>query len=152
MLEDFEDSLDKSDVRHFYWGFIDDLSRDQLRDGVIMVQPVSETAEQATTGIQDRNTYNLQIILAKSVEGREYVNASQETGQRFLQRIMSNCDDSGGLESDTVKYIVRTNMLDYSGRQPTIEINYDDDRYEDSSIPTATMSVVCESIKKQTIS
>lgn len=152
ILEDLEEGLNKRDVQYFLFGMPEtEISKIVFNKGVIMIKPISSDIVAVTTGITDEETHSIEIILAKNMQTKVYRNASQETGEHFLVKVMDGRDSNNDLLTDTIRYIIRRNLKDYGIRQPAISIAYDDGRVELEGIVTATMTITQEEHYSQQI-
>lgn len=124
MLLDLEAGLKGKDIQYFYFGVPYSLSEKALDEGVLMIRPVSTDIDSAATGLRDKETKRVRIIVAKSMKADVYKNAQKETGDKFMTRIFENKDESNQLQSNTIRYIVRTNFKRWGILQEEMNIQY----------------------------
>lgn len=147
MLEDLENEMNPRDAQFFIFGMPEtQISKELLLKGTVMVKPVSSNIYAVTTGITDELSHEIEIILARSMQTEVYQNASRETGEAYLVRVLDGRDESNNLQTNTIRYIIRSHMQDYGIRQPDVTITYNDDRLENvaEGVVTATMTVTIE--------
>jgi len=155
LLKDLENVLGpkgSGKVIHYYYGKPDEMPLNVSTNGAIFLQPVVTDSTPVATGLRDRIEDNLEIILVKSARVQRYQKADEADGIAFLTRVMSGTDSKGQRLTDTVLYTVRTNFQDYGERQPNLSIAWNDDRFNQSDIVTATMTVTQENIQNQGVS
>jgi len=141
ILDDLEDSLDKNEVKYFYFGKPYSVDNVVLNAGAIFVSPITTEVDSVTTGLKDHATHEIEIIVAKNVKTSFYKNAQKDAGHSFLTRVMEGTDASGSLLTNTIRYIMRNKMRDYGILQGSMLIEYDDRRFEYEGCVTATMRI-----------
>lgn len=141
ILKNLEDVIDKKDVVYFDYGKQRLLSKTKLKHGAIMISPVSTGIRPVTTGVTDEDSYSIEIILAKNLQDKYYVNAQKETAAKFLVRLMEGRDASKILKTDTIRYVVRTNFKNTGLLQSDISIEYDSGDVDNNGAATATMTL-----------
>lgn len=148
--EILEAGLDKKDVGYFYTGKPYSLPKAVLDRGAIYINGVSQDIESITTGIGDRTTNIIQITLCKSMQNDNYKNAQKETGNAYLTRVMDGRGESGDVLTNTIRYIIRTNMRNLGITQSAVSIEYGESNDIDSSEATvfATMTLSQEDHQK----
>ena len=111
---------------------------------------VPKDIESITTGIGDKTTNIIQITLCKSMQNDNYKNAQKETGNAYLTRVMDGRGESGDVLTNTIRYIIRTNMRNLGITQSAVSIEYGESNDIDSSEATvfATMTVSQEDHQK----
>jgi hypothetical protein len=151
MLKDLEDGLDHLHIQYFYYGIPYAVSDDILRNGALFVIPRSETIIPASTGLVDQAESEIDITLALQDRPRFYKNAQVDSGLELLNRLMSGVDECGNLLTDTVQYIIRSNIREYGVRQSRVRVVYDDKRIAKEDVITATMTLTHERLHSQQI-
>ena len=147
ILEDLENEMSDRDVQFFISGLPEtQISEKLLSGGVVFVNPISTDLTAVATGVVDEGSHEIEIILARSMKTQAYQNASQETGAAYLARVMDGRDADNTIQTNTIRYIIRSHMQDYGMRQPDVTITYNDDRLENiaEGVVTATMTVTIE--------
>jgi len=147
ILEYLENEMDSRDVQFFILGLpATQISQELLLKGCVFVKPVGTDVEAVATGVVDQQTHEIDIILARSMKTEVYQNASQETGDAYLARVMDGRDADNDLQTNTIRYIVRSHMRDLGIMQPDMTITYNDDRLDNiaEGVVTATMSITIE--------
>lgn len=141
ILDDLEDSINKNDVKYFYFGKPYAVDNNILNAGALFVTPVRTDVESVTTGLKDHASNEIEIVLAKNVKPSFYKDAQKDAGHSFLTRVMEGTDESGALLTNTVRYIIRNKMRDYGILQDSMSIEYDDRKFEYDGCVTATMRI-----------
>lgn len=143
MLTDLEAGIDKKDLQYFYFGF-DKSSvpgEDILIKGAVFVNPIGTDVTAITTGLRDKETNSIEIIVAKQTKMFNYSNAQSETGLAFSCRVIDGRDASGNLLPNTIRYIIRNNLRCYGILQPVIEIKYDVNRITTRACITSAIKI-----------
>lgn len=152
MLQHLENGLKGRDIQYFFFGIPEtEVSKEVFNKGAIFINPVDSSIEAVTTGITDEETHTIEIVLAKNMQTKVYQNAQQETGVKFLNRVMDGRDSANNLSTNTIRYIIRNNIRAYGIRQPTISIKYDDGRFKAEGVVTATLTITQEEHYSQQI-
>ena len=141
ILDDLEDSVNKNDIKYFYFGKPYAIDNNILNAGALIVNPIRTDISSVATGLKDHASYEIEIILAKNVKPSFYKNAQKDAGHSFLTRVMEGTDASGSLLTNTIRYVIRNKMRDYGIKQEGMSIDYDDQRFENEGCVTATMSI-----------
>lgn len=142
LLRDLENNIPKQDVQYYIWGKPDNISKEALIKGVIMIRPRTTVVRPISTGPKDKDDNTLEVILGKSMQTDVYQNAQIETGDKFCNRIMDGRNADGSLRNDTIRYVVRNNYKNYGILQPEIRIDYDTNEITaPDGIVTATMVI-----------
>ena len=144
ILKDLENGLDEKLVKYFYYGIPEMVSDDILTPGAIFVMPSREDITSVATGVTHKVGSSIDIILGINTKVTVYKNAQVDSGMELLNKIMSGKDASGTLKTDTVLYIIRSNMKNYGIRQLDANIVYDDKRVLNEGSVTATLSITQE--------
>ena len=144
-----KNGLDKNDVQYFYFGHSYALAADALNKGVIEVIPLTSDIESATTGTMDQNTNTIKIVLIKSFKTDAYINAQRETSADYLTRVVDGREADGSLKTNSIRYIVRSNMRNFGTVQRGMSIEYltDDSDYQGAA--TATITITQEELNTQ---
>lgn len=152
IIEDLRKALSNQDVKYYYFGFTENLSKEQLLYGVVMVNPVAQGVVGITTGLVDQETLTIEIVLAKSMQKQVYKNAQTETGDEYLVRVMAGSDTLRTSKTNTIRDVIRKNQRCYGTMQPEINITYDDDRIDIEGVVTATMTITILNHKTNNLS
>ena len=142
MLVDLESNMNKDDVQYFVYGLPNiQVYKEMLRKGAIFIKPVTSSITPITTGITDEGQNEIDIVLAKDMQIKVYRDPKQETGDKFLNRVMDGREADGSPKTNTIRYIIRNNLQKYGVLQPSVAITYDDNRIDSMATVTATMTV-----------
>jgi hypothetical protein len=112
-----------------------------LLNGVIGVVPRTTEINPATTGVNDEDSINIDIILAKIIKNEFYRNAQKVSGDEYLARVMDGRNEDGSIKTDTIRYITRNNMRRYGTRQGSFSIEYNTEEFENYALVSATLSL-----------
>ena len=155
LLEDLENVLGpkgNGKVIHYYYGLPEEMPQNVSTNGGVFIQPVSSQSTPVATGLRDRMEDKTEIVLAKGARVQRYRKADEADGLAYLTRVMSGTDSKGQRLTDTILYTVRANFQDYGERQPNLDIAWDDNRFNQSDIVTATLTITQENIQNQGVS
>lgn len=134
-----------------FLGRVRSIDKAALNQGVIFVCPESSIIEAVTTGIRDKETNRVCIVLAKSVQDLNYQNAESVTGIDYMMRVMDGRNDDRSPLSNTIRTIVRQNFKTWGLRQPRVTITYDskDPLYTSEAVVTSRLEFTVEDINNQ---
>lgn len=141
LLKKLEDGISRKDVRHYRSGKSFSSAKNRLNEGIIMINPLSTTVTPVTTGATDEDGFTVEIILAKNMQSKQYKSASKEAAAEYLMRVMEGRDRGGGLSTNTIRYVVRTNFRNLGLNQEDISIEYDTEDVANLGAATATMTL-----------
>lgn len=136
-----EAGLSTKDVQYFNIGKPYSIADQVLDKGIIYIEPISTDIESLTTGITDGDDSSVKIVLAKSVKDEFVKNAQKESATAYLARVMDGKNASGQVLTNTIRYIVRTNMRQLGITQSGINITYDSQEIENAPAGTVTATL-----------
>lgn len=112
----------KDKIRYYYVGDPIILPNDVTEHGAIIISPTNTEFSVADTGRDDKRL-GLTVTVVKDMR-QEFNKTPQEVvGTKWLVEIMEGTDDSGNLRTDTVAYVLRSN-LDTLGENADLSIRY----------------------------
>ena len=152
IITDLKSGLNKNDVQYVYFGHSYSLPGDVLSKGAIEVIPISSEITSVATGIIDQVVNTLSVVLIKSFKSDAYINASKETAADYLTRVMDGRLADGSLKSNSIRYILRTNMKNYGTVQRNIGIEYNSNDSDYEGAATAKITLTQEENNTQPIS
>ena len=151
ILDKLKEDMEKKDITHFFFGKPDEIDEVTATAGMIYINPITTEINSLTTGMQDQDTFNLEIGIIKKTTKDMYKNPKKESVMSFLVRIMEGRDPQNVLKTNTIRYIVRNQMRQFGSRQDTISIEYDTKEYGKEDIATAKMNLKQIGITNQPI-
>lgn len=151
MIEDLKNGISAKEVRNYYYGVPEELGDIDLTSGVIMVNPVSTEIMPVATGVLDKDEDIIEIIVAKSYKTSIYQNASNAGDMAFLTRIMRGKDSNNDILTNSIVYIIRNNFRRYGLNQPSMSINWNENRFNKEGVIAATLTLRQSSINEQSI-
>jgi len=149
IIEDLRGVISKNDVQTYMYGR--PLELGDTLGGMVIVNPVSTEIKPIATGVLDQDEDTIEIILVKSFKTSVYQNASQSGDVEFLTRVMRGKDANNNLLTNSIVYVVRNNFRSYGINQPSMTINWSDNRFNKEGIVVATLTLRQNSIGDQSI-
>ncbi len=149
IIEDLKNTISKVDIQQYMYGMPQELG-DNI-GGLIIVNPVNTTITPMATGIIDQDEDVIEVVLAKSYKTSVYQNAAQAGDVEFLTRIMRGKDINNDFLSNSIVYIIRSNFKRYGINQPSLSINWHDNRFSKEGLVAATLTIRQKSLGNQTI-
>jgi hypothetical protein len=131
ILKNFEEKIDKKDIGYYFFGRPQIISKDVAQRGVICVKPISTSIQSISTGLIDRDTYTIQVIVAKNVQPEFYKNAQEESGDQFMTRVIEGRKSCGNLNERCVRYVIREHLKKWGILQPNLTIQYDTNAFRE---------------------
>lgn len=149
IIEDLKARISKTDVATYMYGMPQDIG-DTL-GGMIIVAPVSTIVTPMATGVVDKDEDTIEVILVKNYKTSIYQNASQSGDVEFLTRIMRGRDESNNLLTNSIVYIIRSNFKRYGINQPSMSIDWNENRFAKEGLVAATLTIKQNSLSDQII-
>lgn len=111
-------------IGYYYIGRPDILPKEVASRGYVCISPISDVTELVQTQT-DRGIYTIMVIVGRDVRN-EWNQLPQKVGTtKWLMDIVQNTDENGILKVDTIKYILRNNLVQI-GKVHIMSINYRD--------------------------
>ena len=151
ILQKLEEGISKADVKNYLFGIPSEMGDNLSNSGAICVGPMATDITPETTGVRDRDDNDIEIVVVKNFKTMQYRDAESEGAMRFLTRIIDGRNADGSRKTDSIVYILRNNMRTFGIRQPSISINYRDNRYDKEGVVTASLRLRQEAISNQPI-
>lgn len=139
IIEDLRNGISEKDVRTYLYGLPLEAGEMVANGGCIIVNPVTTAITPIATGVIDRDEDDIEIILLKTYKTSVYQNASQAGDVEFLTRIMRGKDQNNNLLTNSIVYIIRSNCKRYGLNQPSLSIDWNDNRFNKEGIVAATL-------------
>lgn len=151
IIEIFKNGLSANDVNHYMFGVPTEVGDLVGLVGTIFVAPVTTDLNAETTGVLDRRSEEIEIILATTAKMDVYENPTYEGAMGYITRIMDGKNADGSPRTDSITYLLRSNFRNLGLRQPRLTIDWNDRRFEKEGIVAATLRLTQETIESQPI-
>lgn len=122
-------------IGYYYIGRPHILPKEVAMRGYIAISPLEDETNLVQTQT-DQGIYRVEIEVGRDVRN-EWNQMPQKVGTtKWLMEIVQNTDENGLLKNDTIKYVLRNNLVQI-GKTHIMSISYDDIEVEEQYMKIA---------------